>query len=205
MKKAEKERLTSLMHEATARVNGLPMKVQQHFAKVAAKYSPTNKEQVRGMAEICWWLIAIDREPDALPVLDALCQVDDDFYWMYEAFGSVFATRAWLHERHGRFADAQADAIKGVHWLMRAYKAGEMTETEVRKALERVDVWFARADGERGFQTAAHVLSHALRVLVMYRQFATAGDPAAGAIPPEEFATRVRSGVAALRARIETW
>jgi hypothetical protein len=59
-------------------------------------------EQVREVAEICWWLIAIGRDKDAIPLLDALCQIDDDIYWMYEAMGSAFATRAWLHEQHGR-------------------------------------------------------------------------------------------------------
>ena len=116
-----------------------------------------------------------------------------------------FATRAWLHEQHGRLDAARDDAKKGIEWLMRTCKARPMTEEEGRKGLERFDVWLERAKGERGFLTAAHVLAHALQVLVLYRQFGTAGDQDILTIPPEEFTTRLDSGVGELRRRIESW
>jgi hypothetical protein len=49
------------------------------------------------------------------------------------------------------------------------------------------------------------VLSHALRVLVMYQQFAKAGDPAAKAIPSREYTSRMNLGLRELRRRIEGW
>ena len=52
---------------------------------------------------------------------------------------------------------------------------------------------------------ALHAISHALRVLVMYQQFANAGDPASMEIPPQEFTTRLDSGIRELRRRINTW
>jgi hypothetical protein len=53
--------------------------------------------------------------------------------------------------------------------------------------------------------TALNVLSHALRVLVMYQQFAVAGDPAAKSVPASEFTTRLESGIRELRRRIDAW
>ena len=71
--------------------------------------------------------------------------------------------------------------------------------------LGRVDTWLDRAANERGTMMSLQVLSHALRVLVMYQQFAKAGDPAAKAIPSREYTSRMNLGVRELRRRIESW
>jgi hypothetical protein len=52
--------------------------------------------------------------------------------------------------------------------------------------------------------TALHVLSHAMRVLVMYQQIATTGDAAAKSVAPHDFTSRLDSGLKKLRHRIDT-
>ncbi|MEZ6143687.1 MAG: hypothetical protein R3B84_24245 [Zavarzinella sp.] len=205
MKQAEKQRLTALTRDAVAQLTTCPSKVKEHAEKVAARYSPTNAEQYRKLSEIVWWLIAVDCVEDALGLLDAICEVDDNYYWMFHALGSAFATRAWLRARYEQVAAAREDALTALHWIGRDPNSKAITESEVRGALERFDGWLERAAGERGTVTALHVLSHALRVLVMYQQFAVAGDSAAKAIPPGEFTARLESGVQTLHRRINSW
>lgn len=205
MKLAEKQRLTALTRDAVAQLSACPPRVKEQAEKVAAKYSPTNAEQYRKLSEIAWWLIAVDCDEDARGLLDALCEVDDEYYWMFDALASAFATRAWLRARREQAAAAQQDARAALHWIGRDPNFKTITESEVRETLERFDGWLERAAGERGTMTALHALSHALRVLVMYQQFAEAGDPAAKAMPAGEFTTRLESGVQELRRQIESW
>jgi hypothetical protein len=205
MKQAEKQRLTTLTRNAVARFSGCPPKVREYAEKAAAKFSPTNAEQYRKLSEIVWWLIAVDCRQEATGLLDALCEVDDGYYWMFHALGSAFATRAWLQAKDKQAAAARDDARAALHWIHRDPNAKAITESEVHGALERFDSWFTSAAGEKGTVTALHVLSHAMRVLVLYHQTGEAGDPTALAIPSHEFTTRLDSGVHELRRRIESW
>jgi len=205
MKQAEKQRLTVLTREAVARLSACPPKVKEHAEKVAARYSPTSAEQYRKLSEIVWWLLAVDCVEDAMGLLDALCEVEDEYYWMFHALASAFATRAWLRAARGQSAAAREDARTALRWIGRGPNPKVITESEVRGALERFDDWLERAVGERGTMTAMAVLSHALRVLVMYQQFPVAGDPAAKAVPSSEFTTRLESGLGELRRRIVAW
>ena len=54
------------------------------------------------MGELVWWLIAIGETADAMRLLDGLCELDDEYYWMFQALASSFAARAWLHELNQR-------------------------------------------------------------------------------------------------------
>ena len=204
MKQIEKQRLTTLTRDAVSRLSSCPPKVKEYAGKVASRYSPTNAEQYRKLSEIVWWLIAVDRVEDALSLLDALCEVDDEYYWMFHALGSAFATRAWLRARHAQPTPAREDARTALRWIGRDPNPKAITESEIHGALERFDGWLERAAGERGTVTALRVLSHALRVLVMYQQFAVAGDPTT-AVPSGEFDKRLESGVRELRRRIDGW
>lgn len=49
------------------------------------------------------------------------------------------------------------------------------------------------------------VLAHAMRVLVMYQQFAKARDPAAMKFDSREFTIRLNLGLKKLRERIDTF
>jgi hypothetical protein len=204
MKQSEKQRLAALTREAVAAISGSP-KIKEYAEKAAAKFSPTNAEQYRKLSEIVWWLIAINRAEDAMVLLNALCEVDDEYYWMFHALGSAFATRAWLHTKQDEDAAAREDAQTALHWIQRDPNAKAITKSEINGALERFDGWLDRATGERGTMTALHVISHALRVLVMYHQFAKAGDPTAKAVRSREFTSRLDFGVRELRHRIESW
>jgi hypothetical protein len=204
MKQSEKRRLTALARDAVAQISdGLP-KLKECAEKAAAKFSPTNAEQYRTLSEIVWWLIAVEGDQDAVRILDALCEVDDEFYWMFHALGSVFATRAWLRAKQRRVAAARDDARAALRWIYRDPNAKPISEFEVRGALERFDGWLARATAEEGAMTALRVMSHAMRVLVMYQQFAKAGEPAAKAVPAREYTTRLDMGIQELRRRIES-
>jgi hypothetical protein len=205
MKQSDKQRLTVLTRDAVASISGGPAKVREYAAKVAARFSPTNANQYRKLAEIVWWLIAVERDRDAMRVMDALCELDDEYYWMFHALASAYATRAWLHTKQKQPTAAREDARTALHWIQRDPNPKAITESEVRGALGRVDTWLDRAANERGTMTALQVLSHALRVLVMYQQFAKAGDPAAKAIPSREYTSRMNLGVRELRRRIESW
>ena len=205
MKQSEKQRLTARTHDAVARITGDHPKIKEYAQKAAAKFSPTNAEHYRTLSEIAWWLIAADLGEDAMGLLDALCEVDDEYYWMFHALASSFATRAWLRAKQKQAAAARTDARAALRWLHRDPNARAITEAEVRGAAERFDGWLARAADERGTRTALHVISHALRVLVMYQQFGKAGDPAAKAVGSRGLTARLESGVRELRRRIESW
>lgn len=205
MKLSEKQRVTALTRAAVARITGGHPKIKEHAQKAAAKFSPTNAAQYRALSEIAWWLIAADSGEEAMGLLDALCQVDDEYYWMFHALASSFATRSWLNavQKHGEAV--LGDARTALRWLHRDPNAKAITEDEVRGVLERFDGWLDRAASERGTVTALHVASHALRVLVMYQQFGKADDPASKSIPSREFTTRLDSGVQEVRRRIDRW
>ncbi len=204
MKQSEKRRLTVLTRDAVAQISAAPPKLKERAEKEVAKFSPTNAEQYRKLSEIVWWLIAVECNQDAVRILDALCEVDDEFYWMFHALGSVFATRAWLQTKRKQTAAASADAQAALRWIYRDPNAKPITESEVLGALERFDGWLARATSEKGAMTALHVMSHAMRVLVMYQQVAKAGVTAAKAVPAREFTTRMDMGIQELRRRIES-
>jgi hypothetical protein len=204
MKQAEKQRLTALAREAVENLT-CAEKLKQRVAKIAGRYSPTNAEQYRKLAEVVWWLIAVDCDEDALAVLDALCEVNDESFWMFHALASALATRSWIRAKRGEKAAARADAQAALGWIERDPNPKAITQSEVRGALERFDGWLERAAGERGTVTTLQVLSHALRVLVMYSQFAVAGDPASKAIPAREFATRMDAALLELRRRMDGW
>ena len=204
MKQAEKLRLTARTRDAVAKIGVGNPKIRERVEKAAAKYSPTNAEQYRTLAELVWWLISADCGDDALAVLDALCEVDGDYYWMFHALGSAFATRAWLHANRNCPTDSRNDARTALRWMHREPNSKAITESEARGALKRFDGWLARAADEKGAVTALHVVSHAMRVLVIYQQAAKAGDPAATTVPARQYTTRLESGVREARRRIES-
>src|SRR5262249_24915141 len=119
MKQSEKQRLTALTRDAVAQICGGPAKIKEYAEKAAARFSPTNAKQYRRLSEIVWWLIAVDCGRDAMVLLDALCEVADEYYWMFHALGSAFATRAWLHAKHKQAAAARDDARTALHWIHR--------------------------------------------------------------------------------------
>lgn len=205
MKQSEKHRLTALTREAVARIAGGPAKLKEYAEKAAAKYSPTNAAGYQALSEVVWWLIAVECDQDALAILNALCEVDDEYYWMFHALGSAFATRAWLRAKQKEAAAAREDARAALRWVHRDPNTKAVNEAEVRGALERFDGWLARAAGEKGAMTALRVTAHAMRVLVLYQQFARGGDPAAKAVSAREYGTRMDSGIRELRRRIDSW
>jgi hypothetical protein len=205
MKQSEKHRLTGLTRIAVERIASGHPEIRARAKKAAAKFSPTNAEKFKELSEIVWWLIAVEAIDDAMGLLDALCEVNDEYYWMFHALASSFATRAWLHLKQKNATAALTDARTALQWIHRDPNAKAITIDEVRGSIKRFDGWLARADSERGTVTALHVLSHALRVLVMYQQFARAGDTAAKGIASQDFITRLDSGIRKLRLRIEAW
>jgi hypothetical protein len=205
MKQDEKQRLTLLARAALARITGGHAKMREHAQRAAAKYSPTNAGQYRTLSELVWWLIAADSGAEAMGVLDALCEVKDTYYWMPHALASSFATRAWFHGKQKNAAAARRDARSALEWVRRDPNGRAIRVTEVRGALARFDEWVTRAATEKGTLIALGVLSHAMRVLVMYQQFGKAGDPAVKRVGAREFTTRLDSGVRELRQRIESW
>lgn len=205
MKQSEKQRLTTITRGAVARITGSHPKIKEYAEKAAGKYSPTNAEHYRTLSEIVWWLIAVDSYKEAMSVLDALCEVDDEYYWMFHALASTFATRAWLHTKQKQAPAARGDARTALRWIHRDPNPKAITESEVCGAVLRFDDWLARAVEEKGTLTALHVISHAMRVLVMYQQFGKAGDSAAKSVRSRAFTTRLDSGVRELHRRIESW
>lgn len=205
MKKADKQRIANLVRDAAVRIpNSIP-KVKEYSGKVAAKFSPTSADQYRKLSEIVWWLIALDCDEPAMGLLDSLCEVDDEYYWMFHALASTFATRAWLHAKRKEHAPSREDARTALHWVHRDPNSKAIGKSEVRDALDRFDGWLDRANRETRTVTALHVISHSLRVLVMYQQFAAAGDPESKAVASREFTSRLNSGVQELQSRIEKW
>ena len=204
VKNAERKRLTVLMRDAVARLSSVPPKVRVRAEKAAAKYSPTNGEQYRDLAELTWLLIAAGCDDDAMGVLDALCEVDDKYYWMYDHIPLTFGTRAWLRTKIGDVDGSRDDARKVLEWLHRPKNAKPLTEADARDALKRFDIWLDRARNEKGAVTATHVLAHALRVLGAYEQCAAAGDPGAKSVESIDYSARMTTGVEELRRRIQT-
>jgi hypothetical protein len=205
MNQTEKQRLTGITRKAVERIASGHAQIKTHAEKAAAKFSPTNAEQFRKLSEIVWWLIAADAREDAMALIDALCEVDDEYYWMFHALASSFATRAWLHAKQKNAAAARTDAKTALHWIHRDPNAKAIAQDEVRGAIKRFDDFINRADNEKGTATALQVLAHAMRVLVMYQQFAKAGDAAAKGVESREFTSRLDSGIKKLRDRIAAW
>jgi len=205
MKQSEKLRLTKLTRDVIGSFHSVHPEIKVRAEKCAAKYSPTNAEKFKELAEIVWWLIATDAKADAMRLLDALCEVDDEYYWMFHALASLFATRAWLHATQDDLLASQNDAKTALIWVQRDPNPKPITETEVAQAIQRYDGWLNCVDNEKGAATAVQAISHALRVLVMYQQFANAGCLAAKSVPSQEFTTRIDSGISKLRQRIESW
>lgn len=205
MKKAEKQRLTTLVGEAAQGISCEHSLIKEHVARIASNYSPTNAEQYRSLSEIVWWLIAVGAHADAMRLLDAQCEVNDDYYWMFHALASSFATRAWLQSKHKHAAAARNDARTALEWIHRDPNPVVITKSEVNSSLERYDSWLSAADRDQGALNSLKVLSHALRVLVMYQQFAKAGDEAAKSVASRDYTTRLNSGVTKLRRQLEAW
>ena len=202
MKQAEKQRLAKLTRGAIERMSDRSQ-IRVRAKKIGCKYSPTNADNYRELSEIVWWLIAANSYSDAMRLLDALCEVDDDLYWMFHALASSFATRAWLHARLKNRTASLSDAQAALRWIHRDPNPRPITKAEVSNSIKRFDEWLERADGENGSVTAAKVLSHALRVLVIYQQLAKGGDAAAKSVPSRDFNFRLNSAIKKLRTRID--
>ncbi len=205
MKQAEKQRLTDGTRDAINAIACDHREIKSRAQKVAAKFSPTNATKFKELSEIIWWLIAAESYPDAMRLLDALCEVDDEHYWMFHAMASSFATRAWLHSKLKKTSNARHDAKTALEWIHRDPNPKSITKSEINTTLKRFDDWLDRADNEKGTVTAVQVLSHGLRVLVMYQQFGKAGDPASKSVPSREFTLRLNSGISKLKARLDDW
>jgi hypothetical protein len=149
-----------------------------------------------------WWLIAMEERRDALRLLDVLCELDDQYYWMFQALASVFATRAWLHAQNKSFAQSADDANRVAEWLRREPNAKPITKKETQANLRRFGDWVARAENERGDVTAANVLAHALRVLVIYDRLAAGGCQAAQVVPAAEYESKIQDALVQLRDRL---
>ena len=174
MTKAEKLRLTELVKDATAALGLENLFCRQHLEKSAASFSPTNFNSFRDVLHGVWWLIVLEAYDDAERLLNALCQVNDDFYWMFEWLASTFATRAWLHFQQGELAASQADVEAVLRWLARDPNAKPLRASEYRKALERCDILYVSAEKEKSVKSSAGSLCTALILLVLYQQMANA-------------------------------
>ena len=205
MKQAEKQRLTDCTRDAINAFSCDKREIKSRAEKVALKFSPTNAAKFRELSEIVWWLIAVGSYSDALRLLDALCEIEDEYYWMFHAMASAFATRAWLKSKLKMPIEARHDAKTALAWIHRDPNPKAITKSEIDTSLKRFDSWLDRADSEIGIVTAMQVLSHALRVLVMYQQFGKAGDPASKNVPAREFTVRLNSGIGRLKSKLDTW
>ena len=204
MKQAEKQRLIKLTREAIEQISDVQCEIKIRASKVAQKFSPTNAEKCRELSEIVWWLIAASALDEARRLLDALCEIDDEYYWMFHAQAGSFATRAYLHAKLKNPKESKNDSKAALAWVKRDPNFNSITKSEVTGAIKRFDDWIDRADNENGTITALHVLSHALRVLVMYQQFAKAGNTAARSIPSRDFTNRINSGLARIQKLLAT-
>lgn len=99
MKQSEKLRLIKVTQNAISRIGNVHPEIRARANKYGVKFSPTNKTKFREICEIAWCLIATDAKTDAMRLLDALCELDDEYYWMFHHLASAFATRAWLHSK----------------------------------------------------------------------------------------------------------
>lgn len=205
MKNAEKARLTELVQLAVVNLTVAHPQIRNRIQKCAEKYSPTNLDRFRDLAEIAWWLIAVDAQSDAIQILDALCEVNDEYYWMFQALASAFATRSWLHTRAGESVQRIADAERAFDWFNREPNAKQVTKKEIQQNLKRFDDWMDRAINEKGVIHATQVLSHALRVLVIYQQFARCDFEPARSIEPHEYGDRIATALTMLRERLDGW
>jgi hypothetical protein len=205
MKQAEKQRLTDCAREAINDIVCDHREIKSRAQKVGLRFSPTNADKFRELSEIVWWLIAVESYQDAMRLLDALCEIEDEYYWMFHAMASTFATRAWLNSRLKKTSEARHDAKKALAWILRDPNPKPITKLEIDKSLNRFDDWLERADNETGTVTAIQVLSHALRVLVMYQQFGKAGDPATKNVPVREFTIRLNSAIERLKSKLLAW
>ena len=203
MKQVEKKRLAALTQKAIRQIAKKHTEIKIRADKVGSRFSPTNADQYRELSEIVWWLIAVDAYSDAMRLLDALCEVDDEYYWMFHALASSFATRAWLHSKLKNATASRRDAKSALQWIHRDPNPKRITKTEVSDSIKSFDGWLDRAENDTGTVRALHVLSHAMRVLVMYQQFSKAGDAAARTVAAREFTSRLNSGIKKMRTRIE--
>jgi hypothetical protein len=174
MTKVEKVRLTELAQGAVAALEVENALCRQYLEKSAAAFSPTNFNRFRDMLHGAWWLIALEAYDDAKRLLDALCEVNDDFYWMFEWLASTFATRAWLYAQQGTIEASQADAEAVCRWLARDPNAKPLRVAEYHKALERCGIWYASAVKETSVKSSASMLCTAMILLVLYQQAAYA-------------------------------
>jgi len=193
MKQSEKKRLKTNAIQAIGDISNQYDETKARAVKLAKKFSPTSAESCREICELVWWLIAESAFVDAERILDVLCEIDDEYYWMFHSQASTFATRAYLHNRLKNTTASKNDSKSALAWLQRDPNFEPITKSEVDGALSRFDDWLERADNENGRITALHVLSHACRVLVMYQQFAKAGDAAAKSISARDYTKKITS------------
>ena len=199
MTKAEKLRLTELVHGAVAALEVENALCRQYLEKSAAAFSPTNFNRFRDMLHGAWWLIALEAYDDAKQLLDALCEVNDDFYWMFEWLASTFATRAWLHFQQGELVASQAEGEAALRWLARDPNTKPLRASEYRKTLERCDILYVSAEKEKSVKSSAGSLCTALILLVLYQQTANARAE------PEEahgYEERITATVALLKQKL---
>ncbi len=174
MTNVEKTRLIKGVQEAVAVLEVENLLCRQQVQKSAATFSPTNFNSFRELLHLIWWLIALESYGDAQRLLDALCEVNDEFYWMFEWLGATFAARAWLHSQQGETEASQLNASELLHWLARDPNAKSLRVSEYRKALERCDIWYASAEKDKSVKSSASSLCTALILLALYQQAAHA-------------------------------
>jgi hypothetical protein len=206
MNTAEKKRLIGLVQAAVADWKSVAPPIHERAQKLAAKYSPTNAAIFRDLSEIAWWLIATDALDEAAGLLDALCEVNDNLYWMPHALASAHATRAWVHGRRGDRKLSSQDAQAVLRCLERDINYKPVNKREALGAVKRFDGWLDRVEEhEAGApMRAASVLAHALRVLAIYQQLARAGCAAAKVLTPLEYRKRIEAAVRELRDRLKS-
>lgn len=202
MKTAEKQRLTQLVREATDSLSVTHPLVRDRLQRLAAKYSPTSFARFNEFADMVWWLIALNERDDAFRLLDALCEVDDDYYWMFEWMNYTFATRAWLHARARRPAKSAADAATAAAWLERDPNAKPVTRKQIRKCVKRATERI-HSDNTIGI-TTARVLSNALDLLVFCQQLAHTGCKAAQTVPIAEYDSLIEEGLTRLSKELKS-
>jgi hypothetical protein len=205
MTKDEKLRLTALTRSTLLKIKCKHPQLRERADKFAAKFSPTNAGRFRNLGELAWCLIAMDAKTDAMRLLDALCEINDGYYWMFHGLASVFATRAWLHSNRMDATKSLRDSNAALGWIERDPNPRPVTKSEAQGALKRFDEWIARADREKGVVTAISVLCHAIRVMVIYQQLAQAGCDGAKSVPMGEYNTRINASLTKLRHRLDAW
>lgn len=203
MKQAEKQRIVAMTQAAVEQITAAHAQLKARAEKIAKKFSPTNFQQFTALVDIVWWLIAVDAYRDALRLIDALCELDDEIYWTYCGLADAYATRAWLKLKLKDAPGARRDAHKALGWIARDPNGSPVTEDEARKALSRFDGFVERADGEKGTIMALTIYGLAMRILVKYQQFAKVGDAGAKCVPAREYASRLSPALKKMKARLE--